>query len=181
MSNAAAILSDRLRAVRIGAGLTMAELAHRADVGEDRLSRFEAGSVSALTTGTLVRLAEILKVPRAIFLDSQAPFDQGQTPHTLLKTAAVRGYGHLTGGDEEALAAALARAHAWAELRVSLGRTSLLGSFSLAPAPDINAHEAGYQDAGRVRELLVGRDGALFGLRRVVEDSFGILVPMPVS
>lgn len=176
MTNETSILGERLRAAREGANLSTATLAERASLPEDAVRGFEGGNISALTTGNLVRLAGLLLIPRISLLNPNAPFTVASTPNTLLKTTAVRGSGHLAGADTAALAKALARARSFAELRSSLERTSLLSSFSLAKAPDHEAHEAGYSDADMVREKLVGRVGLLSGLRRIVEDRFGILV-----
>jgi Zn-dependent peptidase ImmA (M78 family)/transcriptional regulator with XRE-family HTH domain len=175
MSGSPSNLSERLRTVRDKAGLSQGDLARRAAVDEEAIRRFEAGTVSALTTGVLIRLADILAIPRVILLNPAEPFEPGRTPHSLLKTAAVRGHGHLAENDENVLASALARARGFAELRALLKRPSLLAEFNLAPPPEAAAHEAGYQDARRVRDLLA-REGPIHRLRRLVEDAFGILV-----
>jgi Zn-dependent peptidase ImmA (M78 family)/transcriptional regulator with XRE-family HTH domain len=176
MTNEVSTLGGRLREAREAAGLSVATLAQKASLAEDALRRFEAGAIAALTTGNLGRLADLLLVPRMSLLNPDAPFSVAASPNTLLKTGDVRSRGHLADADTAELARALGRARLFAELRASLGRPSLLSSFSLVAAPEHDAHEPGYADADIVREKLVGRVGLLSGLRRIVEDRFGILV-----
>jgi len=167
-------LGARLRQARIASGLSEAALAEKAAVPEGQLKTFETGG-GGLSTGALVRLARVLRIGEEVLVDVAVPFDIARVPHTLLKTASVTGFGALSARDEEILAAALVRANDLATIREFRNKPSLLERFLPSPAPARDAHKAGYRDAIEVRAIL-DREGALRGLRRLIEDRFGILV-----
>jgi transcriptional regulator with XRE-family HTH domain len=64
-----------LRPARIEKGWSQIELARRAGVASETISRIESGNVRGVGLGTLVRLADALQVsPKSLLAEPSPPF-----------------------------------------------------------------------------------------------------------
>lgn len=174
MASALKELGRRLSVTRSEARVSLEMLASSADVRADLVQQFENGN-GGLGASQLIRIARVLGVPPAPLLHPDAkPVTAPIEPAVFLKTAS--GAAMLAESDRSALAKALIRARDFASLSAIVGCENLVNHFVHGPPPAENAHEDGYKRAMDVRALMPERGQALRGLRRLIEDRFGILV-----
>jgi transcriptional regulator with XRE-family HTH domain/Zn-dependent peptidase ImmA (M78 family) len=165
-------LGRRLRERRGEARVDIETLAERSGVTASQIDAFEAGH-GGLGVAALIRIAIALGVPATSFVHTRAPVVSAPVePSVVLKGLGVA---WLQDADRDALAGALRRARAFREAGELLRAPRLTDEFRPAPAPERNAHLAGYEAAKRARGLLL-RSGPLRNLARLLEDQFDILV-----
>jgi Zn-dependent peptidase ImmA (M78 family)/transcriptional regulator with XRE-family HTH domain len=165
-------LGRRLRARRKEACLDVPTLAHRARVAASDLAAFEEGR-GGLGVAALMRVANVLGVPATSFAHTRAP----EVPAPVEPSVVLKGAGAawLDEGDRDALTNGLRRARAFAEAGRLVASPRLADEFTPGPAPERNAHEAGYAAANVARNLLL-RQGPVRNLARLLEDQFDVLV-----
>ena len=165
-------LGRRLHTRRVEARLDAPTLAGRARVTASALEAFETGQ-GGLGVAALMRIAGELGVPATSFVHSHAPVVQAPVePSIVLKGA---GAGWLAEADREALAQGLRRARAFTEAGQLLGAPRPADDFTPSPAPERDAHRAGYSASTAARNLLA-RPGTIRNLARLLEDQFDVLV-----
>lgn len=77
---------ERLKMARVYRGLTVAELAEKADCLRQTISMYESGKTKPLDNATVMRLADALNFPMKFFVESSAPVVTGSTYFRALLT-----------------------------------------------------------------------------------------------
>ena len=71
MSSITKILGTKIRALRNRRGLTQAELAEKADLTPEHLSKLENGHVEGVEYATVVRLAKVFGIKTSLLADEE--------------------------------------------------------------------------------------------------------------
>lgn len=77
---------ERLKMARVYRGLTVAELAEKADCLRQTVSMYESGKTKPIDNATVMRLADVLNFPMKFFVESSVPVVTGSTYFRALLT-----------------------------------------------------------------------------------------------
>ena len=77
---------ERLKMARVYRGLTVAELAEKADCLRQTVSMYESGKTKPIDNATVIRLADALNFPMKFFVESSVPVVTGSTYFRALLT-----------------------------------------------------------------------------------------------
>lgn len=77
---------ERLKMARVYRGLTVAELAEKADCLRQTVSMYENGKTKPIDNATVMRLADVLNFPMKFFVESSVPVVTGSTYFRALLT-----------------------------------------------------------------------------------------------
>jgi transcriptional regulator with XRE-family HTH domain len=87
-------IGERIRRIRSGKGLTLANVAHELDITTGAYAKIERGETDP-SIGRLLQIAQILEVNIASFLDEELAFNDGKPDYGYASKSDVENLSHL--------------------------------------------------------------------------------------